>query len=91
MTGPHLCEYEDWPGPGPKPAGRRPTPLILALLATTYSTPTSTTCLISLTTLAHNVIPKANAGTTCHNTGERVGSFPLRLTTQPTRPSSGYL
>ena len=40
MTGPHLCEYENWPGPGPKPAGRRPTPLVLALLATTYNTPT---------------------------------------------------
>jgi hypothetical protein len=39
MTGPHLCEYENWPGPGPKPAGRRPTPLVLALLAATYSTP----------------------------------------------------
>jgi hypothetical protein len=40
MTGPHLCEYENWPGPGPRPAGRRPTPLVLALLATTYNTPT---------------------------------------------------
>jgi hypothetical protein len=39
MTGPHLCEYENWPGPGPKPAGRRPTPLVLALLAATYNTP----------------------------------------------------
>jgi hypothetical protein len=40
MTGPHLCEYENWPGPGPKPAGRRPTPLVLALLAKTYDTQT---------------------------------------------------
>lgn len=40
MTGPHLCEYENWPGPGQKPAGRRPTPLVLALLAATYNTPT---------------------------------------------------
>jgi len=40
MTGPHLCEYENWPGPGPRPAGRRPTPLVLALLAATYNTPT---------------------------------------------------
>jgi hypothetical protein len=39
MTGPHLCEYENWPGPGPKPVGRRPTPLVLALLAATYNTP----------------------------------------------------
>jgi hypothetical protein len=40
MTGPHLCEYENWPGLGPRPAGRRPTPLVLALLAATYNTPT---------------------------------------------------
>lgn len=37
MTGPHLCEYENWPGHGPKNAGRRPTPLVLALLAATYN------------------------------------------------------
>src|ERR1700678_4314829 len=39
MTGPHLCEYENWPGPGTKPTGRRPTPLVLALLSATYATP----------------------------------------------------
>ena len=38
MTGPHLCEYENWPGVGPEPAGRRPTPLVLSLLAATYNT-----------------------------------------------------
>ena len=27
MTAPHLCEHENWPGPGPQPSGRRPTPL----------------------------------------------------------------
>jgi hypothetical protein len=36
MTGPHLCETENWPGYGPKPAGRRPTPYLLSLLATVY-------------------------------------------------------
>jgi hypothetical protein len=40
MTGPHLCEYENWPGPGEKPTGRRPTPLVLALLSATYNTST---------------------------------------------------
>lgn len=40
MTGPHLCEYENWPGPGEKPAGRRPTPLVLALLVSVYNTST---------------------------------------------------
>ncbi len=40
MTGPHLCEYENWPGPGSKPTGRRPTPLVLALLSATYNTST---------------------------------------------------
>jgi hypothetical protein len=39
MTGPHLCEYENWPGQGPAPSGRRPTPLVLALLAAAYGTP----------------------------------------------------
>jgi hypothetical protein len=39
MTGPHLCEYENWPGHGPTPSGRRPTPLVLALLAAAYDTP----------------------------------------------------
>src|SRR5437899_2508192 len=24
MTGPHLCEYETWPGEGATPTGRRP-------------------------------------------------------------------
>jgi hypothetical protein len=36
MTGPHLCEVEAWPGYGPKPTGRRPTPYLLSLLATVY-------------------------------------------------------
>src|ERR1035438_1952603 len=39
MTGPHLCETENWPGPGTTPAGRRPTPYLLALLAAAYGTP----------------------------------------------------
>jgi hypothetical protein len=26
MTAPHLCEHEHWPGHGPQPTGRRPTP-----------------------------------------------------------------
>jgi hypothetical protein len=36
MTGPHLCEYENWPGEEPEPAGRRPTPYLLSLLAAVY-------------------------------------------------------
>ena len=36
MTGPHLCEYENWPGEGPEPAGRRPTPYLLSQLAAVY-------------------------------------------------------
>ena len=36
MTAPHLSEYENWPGPGTTPAGRRPTPYLLALLASVY-------------------------------------------------------
>ncbi len=36
MTAPHLSEYENWPGPGVTPAGRRPTPYLLSLLASVY-------------------------------------------------------
>jgi hypothetical protein len=36
MTGPHLCETENWPGHGPEPSGRRPTPYLLSLLAAVY-------------------------------------------------------
>jgi hypothetical protein len=36
MTAPHLSEYENWPGPGATPAGRRPTPYLLSLLASIY-------------------------------------------------------
>ena len=36
MTAPHLSEYETWPGHGQKPAGRRPTPYLLAVLAAVY-------------------------------------------------------
>jgi tetratricopeptide (TPR) repeat protein len=36
MTAAHLCEYENWPGVGAEPSGRRPTPYLLALLAAVY-------------------------------------------------------
>ena len=36
MTAPHLSGYENWPGPGATPAGRRPTSYLLALLARIY-------------------------------------------------------
>src|SRR5262245_35352240 len=36
MTAPHLCEHENWPGHGPQPSGRRPTPYLLAVLAAVY-------------------------------------------------------
>ena len=36
MTAPHLSEYENWPGHGPQPTGRRPTPYLLAVLAAVY-------------------------------------------------------
>ena len=41
MTAAHLCEYENWPGNGPAPSGRRPTPYLLALLAAVYGCPVS--------------------------------------------------
>jgi hypothetical protein len=36
MTGAHLSEHETWPGHGPQPSGRKPTPYLLALLAAVY-------------------------------------------------------
>jgi hypothetical protein len=36
MTGPHLSEYENWPGERPAPGGRRPAPHLLSLLAGVY-------------------------------------------------------
>ncbi len=36
MTASHLSEYERWPGHGPTPAGRRPNPYLLAVLAAVY-------------------------------------------------------
>jgi hypothetical protein len=39
MTAPHLSEYENWPGPGLKLTGRRPTPYVLAVLAGVYGCP----------------------------------------------------
>ncbi|MGH3155446.1 MAG: hypothetical protein ACRDNF_02550 [Streptosporangiaceae bacterium] len=37
MTASHLCEYENWPGHGEHPTGRRPTPYLLALLSRVYA------------------------------------------------------
>jgi hypothetical protein len=36
MTAPHLCEYENWPGYGERPAGRKPGPYLLAVLSEIY-------------------------------------------------------
>jgi hypothetical protein len=33
MSGPHLCEAESWPGYGPEPSGRWPSPNLLSVLA----------------------------------------------------------
>jgi hypothetical protein len=37
MTAAHLSEYENWPGPGARPTGRRPSPYFLAVLSEVYS------------------------------------------------------
>jgi len=39
MTAAHLSEHEGWPGYGPAPTGRRPSPYLLAVLAGIYSCP----------------------------------------------------
>jgi tetratricopeptide (TPR) repeat protein len=56
MTAAHLCEYENWPGFGPKLSGRRPTPYLLALLAALYDC--QVTDLIDLADREH--LPKAD-------------------------------
>lgn len=37
MTSAHLCEYENWPGYGVNPGGRKPSPYLLAVLAGVYN------------------------------------------------------
>jgi len=51
MTAPHLSEYETWPGHGPEPSGRRPTPYLLAVLAAVYDC--SVTGLVDLADREH--------------------------------------
>jgi tetratricopeptide (TPR) repeat protein len=51
MTAPHLSEYENWPGLGPRRTGRRPTPYVLAVLAGVYGC--TATELIDLTDREH--------------------------------------
>jgi transcriptional regulator with XRE-family HTH domain len=36
MTASHLCEYENWPGYGDIPTGRKPSPYLIAVLAGIY-------------------------------------------------------
>jgi hypothetical protein len=36
MTAAHLSEYEQWPGQGTKPAGRKPSPYLLSVLAAIF-------------------------------------------------------
>lgn len=56
MTSAHLCEYENWPGHGQTPAGRKPTPYLLAVLASIYDCQVSD--LIDLADRQH--LPKAD-------------------------------
>ncbi len=56
MTAPHLCEHENWPGYGNSPAGRKPSPYLLAVLAGIYGCHVSD--LIDLADRKH--IPKAD-------------------------------
>ena len=85
MTGPHLCEYENWPGPGAVPTGRRPTPLVLALLSATYNTAT----VHDLLDLAdYQQMPAADRIVLdTSNTEERTGSE-VRAVTSPGRRTS---
>lgn len=37
MTAPHLSEHENWPGHGDIPTGRKPSPYLIAVLASIYN------------------------------------------------------
>lgn len=73
MTAPHLSEYESWPGPGTRPAGRRPTPYLLSLLASVYECAVSD--LLDLDDYEHMpptdrlIIDKTNPATVTHSQG----------------------
>jgi transcriptional regulator with XRE-family HTH domain len=56
MTSPHLCEYENWPGHGDIPTGRKPSPYLIAVLASIYDCQVSD--LIDLADRRH--LPKAD-------------------------------
>jgi hypothetical protein len=56
MTSSHLCEYENWPGYGDVPTGRKPSPYLLAVLASIYDCQVSD--LIDLADRQH--LPKAD-------------------------------
>ena len=56
MTSAHLCEHEAWPGYGETPTGRKPTPYLLAVLASIYDCQVSD--LIDLADRQH--LPKEN-------------------------------
>jgi hypothetical protein len=56
MTSAHLCEYDNWPGYGKIPTGRKPSPYLLAVLASIYDCQVSD--LIDLADRQH--LPKAD-------------------------------
>ncbi len=56
MTPAHLCEYENWPGYGDTPAGRKPSPCLITVLAGIYDC--QVTDLIDLADRRH--LPKAD-------------------------------
>jgi hypothetical protein len=82
MTSPHLSEYETWPGHGPEPAGRRPNPYLLAVLAAVYDC--SVTDLIDLADREH--LPPADLLILDkYSNGNPTSGQPV---VRPTRPST---
>jgi hypothetical protein len=98
MTGPHLCEYESWPGHGTRPVGRRPTPSVLALLAAAYNAATIHD-LLDLADYEHMpagdrlILDKASSKDGPDDHGARPGTQPQRRARtiqvpQPPRPGA---
>jgi hypothetical protein len=86
MTAPHLSEYESWPGPGTRPAGRRPTPYLLSLLASVYECAVSD--LLDLDDYEHMppadrlIIDKTSPATVTNSQGPLDGPLPDRQAEQ---------
>jgi hypothetical protein len=84
MTASHLCEYENWPGEGERPAGRRPAPYLLAVLSRVYVC--SVIDLLDLADREHTPLPDLLIIDT-YTRDNRPASAPAPRDAEPGRPT----